>query len=99
MLSKFDSKGEICEATIQPIAGDEVKTSSTVLSQHVVDLLVDEVAPPSERGRRERFLDPDSTVAGGVYRMKTNYALVTVETVGFFSETPTSETVQFVVIK
>jgi hypothetical protein len=99
MLSKFDPSGQICEATIEPVAVAESVKSAPVLSERLADELTEEIVPVGVRGAPERFLDPDSTVAGGVYEVKMNYALVTVEKVGFYSEAPKHEAIQMVVIK
>jgi hypothetical protein len=99
LLAKFDPSGQICEATIRPVAAAESVKSAAGLSERLADELIEEVVPVSVRGAPERFLDPDSTVAGGVYEVKTNYALVTVEKVGFYSEEPQQEAIQRVVVR
>jgi hypothetical protein len=99
LLAKFDPSGQICEATIRPVAAAESVKSAAGFSERLADELIEEVVPVSVRGAPERFLDPDSTVAGGVYEVKTNYALVTVEKVGFYSEKPQQEAIQRVVVR
>ena len=89
MLSKFDPSGQICEATIEPVAVAESVKSAPVLSERLADELTEEIVPVGVRGAPER----------GVYEVKMNYALMTVEKVGFYSEAPKHEAIQMVVIK
>ncbi|MGH3428467.1 MAG: hypothetical protein ACRD4E_12400 [Bryobacteraceae bacterium] len=98
MLAKFDADGQICQATITPVAAESAKSAADI-PQRLADELIEEIVPMDMRGAPERFFDPDSTVAGGVYEVKMNYALVTVEEIGFYSVDPQQETIQRIVLR
>lgn len=97
MLSKFDTKGQICEAVVEPLRqGSDSKTQQLTLSSKLADELIQEIAPVESRGAASRFLDPDSTVAGGVYELKSNYEFVSIEKMGNFPQNSGDDTIQVV---
>jgi hypothetical protein len=98
MLSKFDTKGEICEAIVEPLRqGSSSKTQRLTLSDKIADEIIQEIVPVESRGASSgRFFDPDSTVAGGVYELKTNYEFVTIEKMGNVPQSTGDETIQVI---
>ena len=67
-FSTFTKDGDICQMTIEKLGYVDAQHSdfdSTIPSGQV-DHLVDEVVPPSERGKRSKYLSGDSFVAGGL---------------------------------
>jgi hypothetical protein len=97
MFSKFDTKGQRCEAIVEPLRqGSDSKTQHLTLSNKLADELIEEIAPVESRGAASRFLDPDSTVAGGVYELKTNYKFVSIEKMGNFPQNPADDTIQVI---
>jgi hypothetical protein len=98
MLSRFDSKGQICEAIVEPIRqGSKSKTQQLTLSNKLADELIEEIAPVDLRGASSgRFFDPDSTVAGGIYELKTNYEFVSIEKMGNVPQEAGDDTIQVV---
>jgi hypothetical protein len=96
MLSKFDSKGQICEAIVEPLReGARSKTQRLVMSEKLADELLQEIVPNDSRGASlSPFLDPDSEAAGGVYLTKTNFELVSIEKMGNFPQDAGEDTIQ-----
>jgi hypothetical protein len=95
MISKFDTGGQICEALVQPLrVGSASKAQQLPFSGKLADQLAEEIAPLETRGTADRFFDPDSTVAGGLYELKTNYKFVSIEKFGAFSEDDRRGTIQ-----
>ena len=93
MLAKFDSRDEICEALIEPVK--EGKSKADRIPEKVADELIEKVAPVQSRGESQsRFLDPDSTVAGGVYNVKNNFKFVSIEKMGNVPRTNQEDTIQ-----
>ena len=87
MLTKFDARGEICEALIEPVK--EGTSKADRISEKVADEVIEQVVPLKSRGRSQGpYLDPDSTVAGGVYKLKSNFEFVSIEKMG---NVPTSD--------
>ena len=100
MLSKFDRGGQICEAIVEPLRqGSDSKTQQLTLSNKLADELAEEIVPVEFRGAAARFFDPDSTVAGGVYQLKTNYEFVSIEKMGNVPQNAGDDTIQVVRIK
>ena len=81
MTTNFGEDGQICEAVIARVpteAGDPI-----ALTDRVADELLDEVVPASRRGKaRGETLNPDSYIAGGVFFIKKDYSLVSIERSG-----------------
>ena len=83
-FSAFTKDGNVCQMTIEKLGYVDAQHSdfdSTIPSGQV-DRLVDEVVPPSERGKRSKYLSGDSFIAGGTSFIKQDYENVTVSVYG-----------------
>ena len=94
MLTKFDSEGQLCEALIEPLK--EGTSKADRISDKLADQLLEQVVPVVSRGESQKFLDPDSTVAGGVYDVKVNFKFVSIEKMGNVPESSQEDTIQVI---
>jgi len=89
MTAKYAADGQVCEMTLEKQhrkAAEEIDLSSTIPSK-LIDELTDELVPEAERGpATSRWLDMDSSVAGGVSDTKRSFENVSIETVGSTSQ-------------
>jgi hypothetical protein len=94
MLTRFDATGQICEALIEPVK--EGTSKAERISDGVADEVIEEVVPAESRGKESRYLDPDSTVAGGVYKVKSNFEFVNIEKMGNVPQSQREDTIQVI---
>jgi hypothetical protein len=83
VFPQFTSEGSVCQMVVekreyQDSEGFVDKTIPTALANQ----LVDELAPPSERGKQSKYLSPESYVAGGGSFIKQDYENVSVAMYG-----------------
>jgi hypothetical protein len=96
MTAKYAADGRICELVLEPRhyqAGDGIDLDA-VLPARLEKEVIDELAPPSERGDpihrwskkepKDSWLDPDSYMAGGVSYFKRSYENVSIEQHGYY---------------
>lgn len=79
-FSTFTKDGDVCRVVIEKLLYLDQQSSNfdDKLPSALVDLLVDEVVPPSERGKRAKYLSTDSFIAGGSAYLKQDYENVSV---------------------
>lgn len=89
MTARYAEDGNVCEMILEKRhyhTRDQIDLSS-VIPKKLEDQLIDELAPPAERGQpTSRWLDKDSYVAGGVTHTKRDFENVSVEMDGSVSE-------------
>lgn len=84
MTAHYGRDGQVCEAILEKrhyISAEDIDLSSTISSK-LRDELLDELAPPSERGPESKWLTSGSYIAGGVSHLERNFENVLVETDG-----------------
>jgi hypothetical protein len=84
VFPQFTSEGSVCQMVVEKReyldSGnfDFDKTIPTALATQ----LVDELAPPSERGKQSKYLSPESYIGGGASFIKQDYENVSVAMYG-----------------
>jgi hypothetical protein len=80
----FSTDGKVCRLTIQKMRPFESRDpdSDEMIPSTLVDQLVDDVAPPAERGRPSKYLSTESYISGGAAFIKQDYDNVSVSIYG-----------------
>lgn len=83
-FATFAKDGNVCRLIIEKpgYVGGQASGFETTLPGGQIDLLVDEVAPPDERGKPAKYLNSDSYIAGGASLIKQDYENVSVSLYG-----------------
>jgi hypothetical protein len=83
-LSTFSNDGNVCRMTIEKMRSLDPANSDLghMIPSAEVDPLVDEVVPPSERGKASKYLSTDSWISGGGAFIKQDYENVSVGVYG-----------------
>jgi hypothetical protein len=87
MVAQFDSQGDVCEVVITKDAtSSDNQKKESMFSNQIADELLNELSPPSVRGRANEWLDPDSILVGNSYFDKQDYENISVERKGVAGE-------------
>jgi hypothetical protein len=76
----FSRDGNVCRLTIQKMRPFESRDSDSgpMIPSALVDQLVNEVVPPTERGKPSKYLSTESYISGGAAFIKQDYENVSV---------------------
>ncbi len=82
--STFSDDGNVCRLTIEKMRSLDPGNSDLghMIPSAEVNPLVDEVVPPSERGKASKYLNAESWIAGGGAFIKQDYENVSVGVYG-----------------
>jgi hypothetical protein len=83
-LPTFAADGRVCRLEIKRVQQLESESTAPdhVIPSNLVDKVVDQVVPPSERGKPNKYLSTESWMAGGAAFIKEDYENVSVGTYG-----------------
>jgi hypothetical protein len=83
-LPTFAADGSVCRLEIEKVQQFESESTAPdhIIPDYLVSKLVDEVVPPNERGKPNKYLSTESWVAGGAAFIKQDYENVSVGVYG-----------------
>lgn len=86
LVPRFADNGEVCEIKLERVQSLESQADNDAeKSSRTFKGLIDEIAPPNERGREAEFLLPDSEVIGESSRIVRDFDNVVIEEDGTVS--------------
>lgn len=86
LVPRFADNGEVCEIKLERVQSLENQAENDAeKSSRTFKVLVDEIAPPNERGREARYFLPDSEVIGESSRIVRDFDNVVIEEDGTIS--------------